>query len=72
LGDPGKVKRMFILNSSFKTRIGSFFSWKSDDLIVVKNCGNAQGAKGITKFESQTLNPSTDTKDTEPRLRGPQ
>jgi hypothetical protein len=71
LGDPGKVKGMFKSKSSFTTRQDSFFSWKSDELVVVMKRGNVRGAKGFTKFGSQTTN-STLTKDTEPEVWGNQ
>ena len=50
------VKGMFKPNSSLTTRLGSFFSWKSDGLIVAMMGGNALGAKGVTKFGPQPLN----------------
>ena len=72
MGDPGKVKRMFKLNASFTTSFSAFFFWKSDDPVVATIGGNAPGAKGVTKFELQTLNLKVDAMDTEPRPRGNQ
>jgi hypothetical protein len=63
LGDPGKVKGMFKPQSSFTTRSGAFFFWKSDGPVVAMKGGNAPGAKGVTEFGPQTL---TFTEDTEP------
>ena len=52
--------------SNFKRiRSDAFFSWKSDEPVVVMKCSNAHGAKGFTKVELQTLNFITDI---EPRL----
>lgn len=68
LGDPGKVKGMFKSKSSVTTRQDSFFSWKSDDLVVVMKWGNAHGAKGITKFGLQTTHFAL-TEDSEPEVR---
>lgn len=69
LGDPGKVKGMFKSKSSVTARLDSFFSWKSDDFIVVLKQSNFCGAKEITKFGPQTLNSS---EDYEPELKGNQ
>jgi hypothetical protein len=63
---------MFKPKLSFTTRLGAFFFWKSDDLIVVMKGTNSPGAKGVTNFELQTLNPPVDTMDTGPKLRGHQ
>jgi hypothetical protein len=68
---------MFKSNSSLTIRVGSFFSWKSDDSIVASatcesctafacrgsNGSNAPGAKGVTEVGPQTLN---FTEDPEP------
>lgn len=54
---------MFKPKSNRKIRLGSFFCWKSDDLIVAMKGANSPGAKGVTEFEPQTLN---FTEDTEP------
>ena len=69
LGDPGKVKGMFKPKSSLTTRSGAFFSWKSDESIVAKKCGNAHGAKGFTKGGLHLLNLIVDI---EPKLWGSQ
>jgi hypothetical protein len=62
---------MFKPKSNCKIRQGTFFSWKSDDLVVAMKRGNARGAKGITKFGPQPPN-LTDDVDTAPMLGGNQ
>ena len=52
-------------SNSHKIRLDTFFSWKSDELVVATKCGNAHGAKGFTKVELQTQNFITDI---EPQL----
>ena len=47
---------MFKSKSNLKIRLDAFFSWKSDEFVVVMKCGNAHGAKGFTKVELQTRN----------------
>ena len=54
---------MFKPKSSLTTRDGSFFFWKSDDLVVAMKSGNSLGAKGVTEFGPQPLN---FTEDSEP------
>jgi len=54
---------MFKPQSSFTTRFGAFFSWKSDDVVVASKGSNSPGAKDVTEFGPQTL---TFTEDTEP------
>jgi hypothetical protein len=64
-GDPGEVKGMLKSKSSFTTRPDAFFSWKSDDPIVVMKRSNVRGAKGVTEIEPQQRN---FTEDIEPEM----
>lgn len=63
---------MFKPISNRKIRVGTFFSWKSDEPIVAVKGSNSPGAKGFTEFGPQTLNPAIETPASEPRLQGHQ
>ncbi len=60
---------MFKSKSNLTIRLDAFFSWKSDELVVVLKWSNICGAKGFTKFGPQTLNLS---EASEPKMKGNQ